>query len=176
MAENIDLPNVKDALNEYFILKLKYEKEIMKNKKTIIQNNKLSKREKRSEYLKLKPKCINCGRPGGTKFENVYVPYDDKIDSHRQYSATCGIIADPCNLRIKIEVGRVDLLPTLLDEMQEWIKNSKNDIIDNKNKLLFNNVITSLRHLYDVLILGNLFSLKISQKIMMINSNLTYSR
>ena len=137
MAENIDLPNVKDALNEYFILKLKYEKEIMKNKKTIIQNNKLSKREKRSEYLKLKPKCINCGRPGGTKFENVYVPYDDKIDSHRQYSATCGIIADPCNLRIKIEVGRVDLLPTLLDEMQEWIKNSKNDIIDNKNKLLF---------------------------------------
>ena len=34
MAENIDLPNSKDALNEYFILKLKYEKEIMKNKKS----------------------------------------------------------------------------------------------------------------------------------------------
>lgn len=137
MAENIDLPNSKDALNEYFILKLKYEKEIMKNKKIIMQNDKLSKREKRSEYLKLKPKCINCKRPGGTKFENVYFQSDDKEDSHRQYSATCGIIADPCNLRIKIEVGNVEMLPTLLDEMQYGIKSLKNDIIDNKNKLLF---------------------------------------
>ena len=137
MAVNIDLPNVKDALNEYFILKTKYEKEIMKNKKIIMQNDKLSKREKRSEYLKLKPKCINCKRPGGTKFENVYFESNDKEDSHRQYSATCGIIADPCNLRIKIEVGNVEMLPTLLDEMQEGIKNVKHDIIDNKNKLLF---------------------------------------
>ena len=137
MAVNIELPNNKDALNEYFKLKLKYEKENMLNKKRIMNNSDLSKREKRSEYLKLKPKCINCKRPGGTKFENIYFPSNDKEDSHRQYSAICGIIADPCNLRIKISVGNVELLPTLLNEMQSGIKDLKNDIIDNKNKLLF---------------------------------------
>ena len=137
MAVNIELPNNKDALNEYFKLKLKYEKENTLNKKKIMNNSELSKREKRSEFLKLKPKCINCKRPGGTKFENIYFPSNDKEDAHRQYSAVCGIIADPCNLRIKISVGNVELLPTLLNEMQSGIKDLKNDIIDNKNKLLF---------------------------------------
>ena len=137
MAANIELPNNKDALNEYFKLKLKYEKENTLNKKKIMNNSELSKREKRSEFLKLKPKCINCKRPGGTKFENIYFPSDDKEDAHRHYSAICGIIADPCNLRIKISVGNVELLPTLLNEMQSGIKDLKNDIIDNKNKLLF---------------------------------------
>jgi hypothetical protein len=137
MATTNELYDVKEALDEYFKLKLKYETEIMKNKKNIIIKEKLSKREKRSEYLKLKPKCINCGRPGGTKFENRYFPSDDKDDSHRQYIATCGIIADPCGLNIKINVGNVELLPKLLDEMQTNIKSLKNEVIGDKNKLLF---------------------------------------
>ena len=137
MATTIDVSDLKDALNEYFKLKLKYEDKIMENKQKIIKNKRLSNREKRVEYLKLKPKCINCGRPGGTKFQNIYFPSDDKEDSHRQYSATCGVISDPCNLQIKINVGNVELLPNLLDEMQSGIKSLKDEVIDDKNKLLF---------------------------------------
>jgi len=137
MAATNELYDVKEALNEYFKLKLKYEKKIQNNKKDIINQETLSNREKRSNYLKLKPKCINCGRPGGTKFENTYFPSDDKDSSHRQYSATCGIIADPCGLNIKIKVGNVDLLPGLLDEIQTSIKMLKDEVIDDKNKLLF---------------------------------------
>jgi hypothetical protein len=137
-----NIPDVKEALNEYFKLKLKYETQIKENKKKIINNQALSNREKRSEYLKLKPKCINCKRPSGTIFKTTFFHENDKEDSHRQYGATCGIIANPCNLNIKINVGKVELLPNLLNLIQREIKESKDKIIDDKNKLLFGYLTT----------------------------------
>ena len=64
--------DVKESLNEYFKLKQKYEAEIAANKKRIINNSTLSNREKRSEFMKLKPKCINCKRPGGSIFKVLF--------------------------------------------------------------------------------------------------------
>ena len=135
--QTTNIPDVKEALNEYFKLKRKYETKINENKKKIINNLTLSNREKRSEYLKLKPKCINCQRPGGSKFNITYFEETDLADSHRQYSAVCGIISDPCNLDIKIKIGKVELMPVLLNVIQKEITDTKNEIIDNKNKLLF---------------------------------------
>ena len=132
-----DIPDVKEALNEYFKLKRTYENKIMANKKKIINNSTLSNREKRSEYLKLKPKCINCQRPGGTIFKNISFKETDNEESYRQYNAQCGIIADPCNLDIKIQIGKYNFITEILDDLQNEIKNSKNEIIDDKNKLLF---------------------------------------
>lgn len=129
--------SVKEGLNEYFKLKFKYEEEIMKNKKKIINNILLSNKEKRSEYLKLKPKCINCKKPGGTIFETVYFPHDETDDSTREYRARCGVLSDPCNLDIKIKLYKVELLADILSNFQNDIKNYKNNIIDEKNKLLF---------------------------------------
>jgi hypothetical protein len=137
-----NIADVKEALNEYFKLKLKYETQIKENKKKIINNQALSNREKRSEYLKLKPKCINCKRPGGTIFKIIFFDENDTDDSHRQYSATCGIIANPCNLDIKINVGKVEQLPNLLNLIQREIKELKDKIIDDKNKLLFGYLTT----------------------------------
>lgn len=145
-SKNIEIPDVKEGLNEYFKLKQKYENQIMINKKKIINNPSLSKREKRSEYIKLKPKCINCNRPGGTKFIIHYVPENSTEDKYeepyREYSATCGIIADPCNLNIKIQIGITELLPDILNTYQNDIKNLKNKVIDDKNKLLFGYITT----------------------------------
>jgi len=133
---------IKDSLNEYFKLKFKYETQIVTNKKKLINNPTLSNREKRSEYLKLKPKCINCKRPGGSIFKTIFIKETDKVDSHRQYMASCGIIADPCNLNIKIEVGNVELLSNLLNQIQKELRDLKNTIIDDKNKLLFGYIDT----------------------------------
>jgi len=141
-SENSGLLSLKEALNEYFKLKLKYENLITANKKKIINNPTLSNREKRSEYLKLKPKCINCKRPGGSIFKTTFFKETDKQDSYRQYSAKCGILADPCNLDIKIHVGTVELLPNLLNSIQSQIKEYKDTIIDDKNKLLFGYIST----------------------------------
>jgi len=136
------LPDIKEALNEYFKLKNKYETQIMANKKKIINKNFLSKREKKEEYKKLKPKCINCKRPGGTLFTSIYIPETDTSESYRELSAVCGIISDPCNLNITIQLAKVELMSTLLKSMENDIKSYKNEIIEHKNKLLFGFVNT----------------------------------
>ena len=48
-----EIPNVKDALNDYFRLKNKFETQLNDMKKKIINNPSFSNREKRSEFLKL---------------------------------------------------------------------------------------------------------------------------
>jgi len=129
--------DVKETLNEYFKLKQKYEAEIGANKKKIINNTTLSNREKRHEFMKLKPKCINCKRPGGTIFKILFNNDDSIVDSYREYNAQCGIISNPCNLKIKIRCGRTDFISDILKNMEYDIKELKNKIIDDKNKLLF---------------------------------------
>jgi len=131
------LLDIKEALNEYFKLKNKYETQILTNKKKIMNKNFLSNREKKTEYNKLKPKCINCKRPGGTIFSNIYVAGTDTEESYRELRASCGIISDPCNLNIIIQLTKVELMPALLKSMENDIKEFKNEIIDHKNKLLF---------------------------------------
>jgi len=129
--------DVKESLNEYFKLKQKYEAEIAANKKRIINNPTLSNREKRSEFMKLKPKCINCKRPGGSIFKILFKDEDSTDESYREYNAQCGIISNPCNLKIKIRCGRTDYISDILKSMEDDIKELKNKIIDDKNKLLF---------------------------------------
>lgn len=131
------LPDTKEALNEYFKLKNNYETQILTNKKKILNKNFLSNKEKKAEYNKLKPKCINCKRPGGTIFANVYVAETDTRESYRELRASCGIISDPCNLNITIQLSKVELIPELLKSMENDIKEYKNEIIEHKNKLLF---------------------------------------
>ena len=77
------LPDVKEVTNEYFKIKKKYETQIMANKKKIMNNPYLSNREKRTEYNKLKPKCIHCKRPGGTIFSTIYVNENENEESYR---------------------------------------------------------------------------------------------
>jgi chaperonin cofactor prefoldin len=141
-ASTKTIHDVKETLNEYFKLKLQYETQIMANKKKIMNNSTLSNREKRAEFLKLKPKCINCKRPGGTRFKTSFFKETDNEESYRQYKATCGIIADPCNLDITVQIGKVDLLPNLLNNIQNEINERKNTVINDKNKLLFGCITT----------------------------------
>jgi hypothetical protein len=138
---NID---IKDALNEYFRLKNKFDNEITLNKKKIMNNPTLSKREKRSEFLKLKPKCINCKRPSklGTIFSCIYHKPDETTDSFRTLKAMCGDRANPCNLDIEIELGSVNSIEEILNELSKDIQHYKNDIINDKNKLLFGLITT----------------------------------
>jgi hypothetical protein len=142
-----DVNAVENALNEYYKLKNKYEVEIMKNKKNIMNNTTLSNKEKRQEYLKLKPKCINCKRPGGTIFSvKSYSPTNQtegaENKENKEFRARCGIIADPCNLSITIQIGKYSLLPNIINNIEKEIKASKDVIINNKNKLLFGYITT----------------------------------
>jgi len=130
--------NVKNAVDEYYKLKTKYEEENKKKKREIIGNKSLSWKDKRSEYKKLVPKCINCKRPGGTIFSTKF--YDEingEFNEHRQLKAICGVMVDPCNLNITINVGKYSSISDLLSEFDKEIAVIKNNIIDYKNQLLF---------------------------------------
>lgn len=124
---------IENSINEYYKLKTKYETDIMKNKKKIINNQLLSWNEKRREYKKLIPKCINCKKPGGTIFSIQY----NKDSNIRQLKAICGVSANPCNLNILINVGKYDLFPDVLKYFQKEIYNLKQQIISDKNNILF---------------------------------------
>ncbi len=136
-SEEIITPN--DALNEYFKLKSKFENDVNVHKKKIINNQTLSKREKRIEFLKLKPKCVNCKRPSnkGTIFSIVSNPETENSSAYRKFTATCGDLVNPCNLNIEIHLGDTEPLDKLMTNIRDEIKQYKNKIIDDKNKLLF---------------------------------------
>lgn len=139
-----EINNVKDSLNEYFKLKEKFEEQLHINKQKIINNADLSKKEKRAEFLKIMPKCINCKKPSkkGTLFSITYVPETDEQDSHRIYKASCGYLPEPCNLNIEIHIGTYDEIDYVMNDIRKDIKETKQSIIIDKNKLLFGLITT----------------------------------
>jgi len=126
-----------DALNEYYSLKLKYEDSIQKNKMIILKNKNLSKREKRMEYLKLKPPCVNCERSVGTIFKNIAVSQEGEKTKMRELVAFCGDRENPCSLKIRLNSGLVNSYESFIKDIENDIKKTKDDIILAKNKLLF---------------------------------------
>ena len=134
MAESVET-----AINEFYKLKNKYETELFKKKKIILNNVTLSSKEKKNEFKKLKPKCINCKRPGGTLFSVKFFPGKDE---YKEFRAVCGVVSDPCNLNITVQTGKYNLLPVVLEGIEKEIQDNKKSIIDDKNRLLFGLITT----------------------------------
>jgi hypothetical protein len=136
--------DVKEALNEYFRLKqqLAIENKLIKRK--ILNNTTLSKREKRAEFLKLKPSCVNCKRRSklGSVFSIVFHPADDKTSAYRIFKCSCGDLANPCNLNIEIHLDEVEPVDKVMNDIRNDINEVKNEIINDKNKLLFGLITT----------------------------------
>ena len=78
MADLEKQKNFIDALNTYYKLKNQYEINFNKEKNKIINLEGLSWKEKRTEFKKIKRKCINCKRPVGSKFSTR----SDKYERH----------------------------------------------------------------------------------------------
>lgn len=120
-----------DALNTYYKLKNEYQSNLDKDKKKIIKMKDLSLKEKRIEFSKLKPKCINCKRPVGTIFTTLHE------DENRTLIAKCGDKTNPCPLNIAINLGYIVNLHDQLQSDEEHISEIKKQIIIDKNDLLF---------------------------------------
>jgi len=120
-----------NALNTYYKLKTAYENAYNKDKNKIIKMKGLSWKEKRVEFAKLKPKCINCKRPVGTLF------YTTNQKGERSLVAKCGDKSNPCPLNIVIDLGYIVNLSTELINDEKTIAGVKNEIIIDKNNLLF---------------------------------------
>ena len=127
---------VSDNINEFYKLKNKYENIIHKNKTKIINNPTLSWKERQTEFKKIKPKCINCKRPGGTAF----ITKLNKDNGFRELRSFC-MARERCNLNIVIQLGRIELLSDSIVEIEDIVRGSKEHIIDSKNQLLFNYIL-----------------------------------
>jgi hypothetical protein len=133
--------SVENNINEYYKLKSKYDIQNQKNKQKILNNRLLSIKEKKTEFKQLKPKCVNCGKPGGTTFASVFNKEGKSYETFRELKAFCNAV-EPCGLNINIAVGHFENISTMLKEIDNEIYDYKREIINDKNKLLFGLITT----------------------------------
>ena len=129
---------VYDALDIYYRLKAKYDETIEKERRRIMKLPELSWKEKRTQYKKYKPKCVNCSRQVGTLFSVKKDKEGDKIAL-----ALCGDREKPCPLNININLGDVINLSEDVEIDQKEISEYKKEIIIDKNNLLFGYINSS---------------------------------
>ena len=152
---------VADAINIFYKLKGRYDKEGQKIKQKILNRQDLSLEEKRDLFQTQKRKCIKCKKPVGTIF---------KVEPER-YIAMCGAQENPeggvapCNLDIQISRGKVELLPNYVNELMEKHKEFISAIMKIKFNLLFKYSSKFLPHdirplLYFIVLLS-IFTLKL---------------
>jgi hypothetical protein len=122
--EEIEL---KDAVNEYYALKNKYEQERRTAIRKIMANPEKPRNEKIKEARTTRFKCVNCKQRGGTKFWR---------DTDNNLRAICGNVAKPCNLNISI-LSSLTISPQEMRNDQELVDKSKQEIIQLKMDTLF---------------------------------------
>ena len=115
-----------DAVNTFYTLKGEYDEQIQDLRRKISKMKNLSNKEKRDEFKKLKPRCVNCKRKVGTIFEVKY----DKTTDGRRAKAICGDRVNPCPLDIELDLGNVSTIDIDL-------KTEENEIKELKKKSLF---------------------------------------
>jgi hypothetical protein len=120
-----------EALNIYFKLKKNYEDAVLSAKKAAFVSAKTRAAGKRQVAL-IKPKCINCRKPGGTIFEHK----DDK------YTAVCGVqeLHNKCNLNIQLYRGHFSDEESMLYVFKEGVDEVKEKIVRQKLDTLFDYV------------------------------------
>lgn len=117
-----------EAINSFYDLKNKYENELSLKKRKIILDTQLSKKEKRDRFLRIKKKCINCKKEGGTIFST----------KNKILKAVCGASGNPCKLDIEISLGRYINGSDIINILKSQYEASKQKIIETKLNLLFN--------------------------------------
>jgi ElaB/YqjD/DUF883 family membrane-anchored ribosome-binding protein len=124
-----------EAVAAFFRLKGKYEKTVKRMKQKILANDRLTKKEKREEFLKMTPKCINCKNPVGTLFT---------VDNTK-LAAVCGAAQqpagtrkyEPCSLNIRITKPTIKNLESYTAELKAKKEAAAAKIIDLKLRVLF---------------------------------------
>jgi hypothetical protein len=120
-----------EALDVYFKLKKNYEESISQARSAVFLAAKTRTEGKKKAAL-IKPKCINCKKPGGTIFEHK----DDK------YTAVCGVqeLHNKCNLNIQIYRGHFSDEESLLYIFKNGVDEVKEKIVRQKLDTLFDYV------------------------------------
>lgn len=121
-------------IQNYYKLKSDYFQQINKLKKGILNNDQLSRSDKRKRFSILRPKCVNCKNPVGSIFTT----------KERTLIALCGATQntyggkyEPCSLNINIDRPHILSLDEMIEVLSENSETVKEDIISTKVKSIF---------------------------------------
>ena len=114
------------AIDSYYKLKQKYEKQIEDYKNKLRKNDSLTKLEKKNLFRQFQPKCVNCKKVGGTVF----------INKDRVLKASCGS-TEPCKLNIELNEGKYASIIDLDESYSKNVDTIKTKIIMTKLDFLF---------------------------------------
>ena len=120
--------DTKKAIEDYYKLKNEYDTKIDKQRKKIRNDKTLNKQERRRKMLEIVPKCINCGKPGGTNFSV----------NNTTLRCVCGNTTNPCGLNIEVNRGKFEDISTTYNFLTSESESIKQNIIRTKLDLLFN--------------------------------------
>jgi hypothetical protein len=105
----------KNLLTEKSYSNLKHDLYNEKDKNKIIKDPTKSWKEKRIEFRRLKPKCITCKRPVGTRFTRTH----DSKEMATILKAVCGSLSDPCDLHIELKSTQCGLYPDIVQQLEK---------------------------------------------------------
>ena len=103
----------KEALNKYFTLKTKYENKCKKEKRSLLPNKKA--------LMQYVPKCVVCGKPGGSTFKR----------ENGNFIGNCNA-RSPCNFSIIIKRKNDFHIYDMMEESNKIMDNMKLDFIIQK--------------------------------------------
>jgi hypothetical protein len=119
-----------NAIDSYYKLKQKYEKQFEDYKKKLRKNESLTRLEKKTLFNQFQPKCVNCKKVGGTVFSK----------NDRVLKATCGS-TEPCKLNIELNQGKYASIIDLDESYSKNVDTIKTKIIMTKLDFLFGYII-----------------------------------
>lgn len=117
-----------EKLEEYYKLKNMYELKYNDLKKNILKNPEYTLKQKQDRFAKIKKKCVNCSKEGGTIFKT----------ENGILIAKCGNKNSPCYLNIKLNRGKFVELQKIINDFEDVVKDDKELIMQVKLDLLFN--------------------------------------
>jgi len=115
-----------NAIDSYYKLKQKYQKQYDDYKNKLRKNESLTKLEKKNLFRQFQPKCVNCKKVGGTVFTNT----------DRVLKAACGS-SEPCKLNIELNEGKYASIIDLDESYSKNVDTIKTKIIMTKLDFLF---------------------------------------
>jgi hypothetical protein len=128
-----------EIVNNYYLLKNKYEKEIEKLTDGVKQNldEKSTKRDVilKENVKKLVPACVNCRRYVGSIFKTINTELNGTRG--RLFSLKCGDPVTPCALNISFMMPNIKNFDNIFEDDNRRIDILKSDIIICKNDLIF---------------------------------------
>ena len=115
------------AITDYYKMKQRYDDRLTRQKQRIIRNPSLDAKSKRQKFKQIRPKCVKCGKFGGTIFKN----------ENGVLTAVCGS-QEPCELNIRINRGNYINMRTEEKLVAQEQDKFRTEIIETKLDLLFN--------------------------------------